>query len=253
MPEHTSFLTYLVHMLPANLDHNLAGFKTLISHEPLSRSALEPVLSSITVMLIVILFAVMTRSKIEKLDEAVVPEAGVSARNLVEILIEYAYGMMKDMMGGKRAKRYLPLIGTCACFIFTSNILSLIPGFAPPTSNLNITFGCALVVFAAYHFYGFQENGFGYIKHFLGPMPALAWLIGPIEIISNCVRPVTLGVRLMLNMSVDHIVLGIFVMLFPFLLPLPLMVLGTLVAVVQTLVFCLLSSIYISLATEHEH
>jgi F-type H+-transporting ATPase subunit a len=253
MPEHTSFLSYLVHMLPQTVDHNFQGMKTFIAHEPVNRYALEPLISSLTICLLVILFAMITRNKIVNLDEAVVPERRLSIRTLVEVLVETAYGLMKDMMGPKRAKRYLPFIGTCALFIFFSNISSLIPGWPAPTSNLSVTVGCALVVFVAYHYYGFKENGVGYIKHFAGPVWWLAPLMFPIEILSNCIRPVTLAVRLMLNMSVDHLVLSIVVAMLPLVVPLPLMMLGTLVAVVQTLVFCLLASIYISMATEHEH
>jgi F-type H+-transporting ATPase subunit a len=253
MPEHTSFLSYFVHMLPPAVDHNLHGFKTVLSHEHVNRYGLEPLMWSALVCLAVIVMAVMTRSQIEKLDEAVVPERKLSIRTLLEILVESLYNLMKEMMGAKRAKRYLPLIGTCGVFIFFSNIISLLPGFSAPTSSLNITFGCALIVFIAYNYYGFKENGVGYLKHFTGPVWWLAWLIGPIEIISNVIRPITLAVRLFLNMAVDHLVLGLVVAMVPLIVPLPLMMLGTLVAVVQTLVFCLLSSIYVSLATEHDH
>lgn len=253
MPEHTSFLSYLVQMLPPAVDHNLQGFKTVLSREPVDRYGLEPLIGSALVCLAVIVMAVMTRSQIEKLDEAVVPERKLSIRTLLEVLVESLYNLMKDMMGSTRAKRYLPLIGTCGVFIFFSNIISLIPGFSAPTSSLNITFGCALIVFVAYNYYGFKENGVGYLKHFTGPVWWLAWLIGPIEIISNVIRPITLAVRLFLNMAVDHLVLGLVVAMVPLIVPLPLMMLGTLVAVVQTLVFCLLASIYVSLATEHDH
>lgn len=253
MPEHTSFLSYFVHMLPPAVDHNLQGFKTVLAHEPVNRYGLEPLFWAALVCVGVIVMAMMTRTQIEKLDDAVVPERKLSVRTVLEILVETLYNLMKEMMGAKRAKRYLPLIGTCGVFIFFSNIISLLPGFAAPTSSLNITFGCALIVFVAYNYYGFKENGVGYLKHFTGPVWWLAWLIGPIEIISNLIRPITLAVRLFLNMAVDHLVLGLVVAMVPLIVPLPLMMLGTLVAVVQTLVFCLLSSIYVSLATEHDH
>jgi F-type H+-transporting ATPase subunit a len=75
----------------------------------------------------------------------------------------------------------------------------------------------------------------------------------PIELLSHCIRPITLGVRLMLNMSVDHLILAIFIGFFPVLVPVPLMMLGTLIALVQTLVFSLLAAVYVSMATEHDH
>ena len=97
-----------------------------------------------------------------------------------------------------------------------------------------------------------KENGAGYFKHLAGPVWWLAPLIFPLEVFSLCLRPMTLSVRLMLNMSVDHLLLAIALGALALVLPIPVMVLGTLVAIVQVLVFCLLSSIYIALATEHE-
>jgi F-type H+-transporting ATPase subunit a len=120
------------------------------------------------------------------------------------------------------------------------------------TSNLNVTMGTALVVFLLFNYYGIREQGFSYVLHLFGPAWYLAWLIFPVECISLIVRPITLAVRLMLNMAVDHLILSIFLGLVAALVPLPVMVLGVLVIGVQTLVFTLLTCIYIGLATEHE-
>jgi F-type H+-transporting ATPase subunit a len=143
--------------------------------------------------------------------------------------------------------------------------MGLIPGFLPPTDNLNTTFAMAIVIFFATHVYGVKEHGVvKYFGHFFGPPVPwwIAWFIRPlvflIELISHFVRPVTLAVRLMANMTADHLVLGIFVGLFAalglFLLPVPVVfyIMGCLVVTVQTLVFCLLSVIYIALAIQHE-
>src|SRR6185503_19472465 len=101
--------------------------------------------------------------------------------------------------------------------------LGLIPGFNPPTSNLNVTVGCAIMVFIAFNYYGLKENGWGYLAHLAGPKWYLAWLIFPIEVISLCVRPVTLSVRLMVNMAVDHLVGSIFLGMVALFVPIPLM------------------------------
>jgi F-type H+-transporting ATPase subunit a len=103
-----------------------------------------------------------------------------------------------------------------------------------------------------FNFYGLKEGGWAYVKHLAGPAWYLAWLVFPIEVISLCVRPITLAVRLMLNMAVDHLILGIFLALVAALVPLPVMILGCLIILIQTLVFTLLTCIYIGLATEHE-
>jgi F-type H+-transporting ATPase subunit a len=130
--------------------------------------------------------------------------------------------------------------------------MALIPGWPVATSNLNISMGAALVVFIVFNVYGLKVQGWDYIKHLAGPSPILAPLIFPIELISLCVRPFTLAVRLMLNMAVDHLILTVFLSLFAVLLPLPVMVLGCLIILIQTLVFAMLTAVYIALATEHE-
>jgi F-type H+-transporting ATPase subunit a len=251
MPEHTSFFSYLIAMFPAlgenmhNLGHSLFG-------KPVTAHNAEPLVTAIFVALLIIALAVAVRGKLVDYEKSVIPDDKLTLRTFFEILIGTFYDMMKDMMGAKRAKRYFPIIGTCACFIFFSNAIGLVPGFTPPTSSWSITLGCALVVFVAFNYYGIKENGLGYFKHLAGPMPALALLIFPLEVISLLLRPLTLSIRLMLNMAVDHLLVTIAAGIFVLLLPIPIMVLGTLVIIVQVVVFCLLASIYIALATEHE-
>lgn len=252
MPEHTTFLTYLLAQFPALQAnaHNLG--QSMIGHHEASWRSWEPLFTALAVMAIVLFLASRARAKLDEGDAAVVPDDGLTVRTFLEIFIGAFYGIAKDVMGPTRAKRYFPIIGGSACFIFFANVISLVPGFAPPTSNLNITLGCALVVFLLFNFYGLQANGAGYLKHMAGPKWYLAPLIFPIEVISTCVRPVTLAIRLMVNMAVDHLLASIFIGMVAILVPIPLMFLAIIVIVVQTLVFSLLTSIYIGLATEHE-
>jgi F-type H+-transporting ATPase subunit a len=190
------------------------------------------------------------------------PEEELTLQTFFEVFFELFYNLSKDIMGAKNTKRYFPLIGASAIFIFISNAVGFIPGMLPPTSNLNVTWGCAVLVFVAFNYYGLRDNGLDYVKHMAGwgtfksPVAnaALACLMLPIEFISICVRPVTLAIRLMMNMAVDHLLLSLFGGFFAILVPLPIMFLGIIVVCVQTLVFCLLTAIYIGLATEHaEH
>jgi F-type H+-transporting ATPase subunit a len=251
MPEHTSFFSYLVAMFPAlgenmhNLGHSLFG-------KPVGPHAAEPITAAVFVALLVVGLALAIRGKLVDYEKSVIPDDKLTLRTVFEILIGTFYGLMKDMMGAKRAKRYFPIIGTCACFILFSNLLGLIPGFMAPTGNLNITAGCSLVVFVSFNYYGIKENGLDYFKHLAGPVWWLWWFMFPLELFSMCIRPLTLAVRLMVNMAVDHLLVTVAASMFVLLLPIPIMVLGTLVIVVQAMVFCLLSAIYISLATEHE-
>jgi len=108
------------------------------------------------------------------------------------------------------------------------------------------------MVFFLTHYFGVREHGLSYFKHFLGPVPVLIPLMLPIEIISHIARPISLSVRLMGNMMADHKVVMSFFALVPILVPLPFMLLGVLICLIQALVFCSLTMVYISMAIEHE-
>jgi F-type H+-transporting ATPase subunit a len=255
MPEHTSFLTYILALLPGLREnaHNLSGISA-DGFTSVEYRGLEPILGSLLVIAFVVYLAAGVRGEFRDLDASVVPDETLTTRTFFEAFVGYFYGMAKDVMVAKSAKRYFPLIGGSALFIFFSNSMALLPGLNPPTANLNVTFGCAIFVFIAFNYWGIKENGWGYFTHLAGPKWYLAWLIFPIEVMSTCVRPITLSIRLMINMAVDHLVGAIFLGLIAVFVPIPLMFLGILVILVQTLVFCLLTSIYIGLATEHaEH
>jgi F-type H+-transporting ATPase subunit a len=252
MPEHTTFLTYLLAKFPALRENAENIGYSFIGHRDPSYRSFEAIVTSMMVVVLVTVLAIRTRRTLADVDRAVVPDDTLTLRTFMEAFISYFYGLARDVMGPKRAKRYFPIVGSAACFIFFANLLALLPGFAPPTSNLNITLGCALCVFILFNYYGLQANGFNYVKHFAGPKWYLAPLIFPIELISTCVRPVTLSIRLMVNMAVDHLLGTIALGMVALFIPVPLMLLGAIVIVVQTLVFSLLTSIYIGLATEHE-
>jgi F-type H+-transporting ATPase subunit a len=257
MPEHTSFFSYLVAMFPA-LRQNMSVFgDSFLGHQPVDAHGAEPLVASIFVMLLVLLLALIVRPALANQDDAVIPETRLTLRTFFEVWIGYWYGLMKDMMGPKRAKQYFPLVGSLSVFIIFSNALGLIPGFTPPTSNWNVTLGCAAVVFVMFNYYGLKENGVGYLKHLFGPW--LGWPFVPVNLLlfvvetfSLFIRPLTLSIRLMLNMAVDHLLVTIMLGMVALFLPLPVLILSTLICIVQVLVFCLLTSIYITLATEHE-
>ncbi len=252
MPEHASFLTIALAYLKDTLEQNAHHLgTTIVRGEAPTWQSWEPAAASALIMLLVLLFGSAVRGKI-KGEDGVIPEESLTLRTFAEVFLEYFYDMAKSVMDPVRAKKYFPIIGASALFVFFSNVMALIPGMPVATSNLNITLGCALVVFVIFNVYGLKVQGFGYIKHLAGPAWYLAPLIFPVEVVSLCVRPVTLAVRLMLNMAVDHLILGIFLGLVAVLVPLPVMLLGCLVVLVQTLVFTLLTCIYIDLATAHE-
>ncbi|HLE26176.1 MAG TPA: F0F1 ATP synthase subunit A [Thermodesulfobacteriota bacterium] len=214
----------------------------------------DPILGAI----LVVLFLIFAGYKIKKSlsnENAVLPEEKFSLRTIFEILtIDFLLDLFTSMMGSReKAKTYFPLLGTSFMFILFSNLLGLIPGFLSPTGNFNTPVACALVIFIMYNFYGLKENGIGYLKHFAGPIIYIAPLMLVIEIISHLVRPLSLSLRLFWNMTGDHLVLGIFTNLTHFVVPALFIALGIFVSFLQAFIFTVLSAIYISLSTAHEH
>jgi len=191
--------------------------------------------------------------RMKDMDSALVPEPKLNFRNFFEILAEKLYGLTEQTLGEHNAPKYFPLIGTLFVFIFTSNILGLIPGFLPPTDNLNTTLAISAFVFLYYNFKGLQANGLGYLKHFMGPVWWLAPLMFAIELISHLIRPISLAFRLRWNITGDHIVMGVFSDLVPLLVPIIFLGLGLFVSLIQAFVFCMMTMVYISLATAHDH
>ena len=173
-------------------------------------------------------------------------------QNLMEVIVTGIEDLLEETMG-EEGKAYFPLIATFALFILVSNLIALIPGFYPPTANLNTNAALALTVFVMTHAIGFKKHGGAYLKHFMGPILWLAPLIFIIEIIGHLARPLSLTLRLFGNMWGHEIVLMIFLMLVPLFLPIPMMLMGVLVAFIQTFVFTLLAMIYIAGALEEAH
>jgi F-type H+-transporting ATPase subunit a len=167
-------------------------------------------------------------------------------------------GLLEEWIGPK-GSRFLPLIGTFGVFILLGNYMGLIPGFMAPTSNINVTLGCALTTWVYYHFQGIKEQGVvNYVKHFMVP-PGAHWTLGfiyfPIEINSHLSRVLSLSLRLFGNIFGEELVIVILFSIIPFLVPLPMMFLGLITGGLQAFIFVLLSIIYLqgAVAVEHEH
>jgi F-type H+-transporting ATPase subunit a len=188
-------------------------------------------------------------------DKGIIPPRSFGMAAVIDGLVGAVYKLSVDAMGEEDARRYLPFIGTLALFIFFSNIQGVIPGFLPPTDTLKTNLALAGIVFVAYNALGVYRNGLAYLEHFLGPkiggFPWLFPLMLPIEIISHFARPLSLSLRLMGNILADHKVLLAVSSLIALLVPVPFLMLGVLVSIVQTMVFTLLTIIYIAMAVEH--
>jgi F-type H+-transporting ATPase subunit a len=173
-------------------------------------------------------------------------------QNFMETVIGGIETMIVDTMG-EDGRPFFPLIASLAIFVLVSNLIGLIPGFFPPTANINTTAACAIIVFFSTHVVGIKHHGLGYVKHFLGPIWWLAPMIFFIEIIGHLSRPVSLTLRLFGNMNGHELVLMVFFALAPFFVPLPMMLMGVLVSFIQAFVFMLLAMIYIQGSLEHAH
>ena len=174
-------------------------------------------------------------------------------QNLSEVIVSGIEDFMVET-AGEEARWLFPLLATVFLYIFIGNLIGIVPGFLPPTANLNTTASVALIVVIFTHVIGVKYHGIAYIKHFMGPVWWMAPLIFIIEIIGHAARVLSLSFRLFGNMMGHEIVLAIlFGLAGAFFAPLPIMALGVFVAFVQAFVFFLLSLIYFSSAMEHAH
>ena len=208
---------------------------------------------AIAISVLLILFAGVATLKMRSVKDPTVPDDRLTYRNFFEIIAEKLYELCENVLGEHAAEEYFPVIATLFIFIFTCNLIGLVPGFLPPTDNINVTMAAGFFVFLFYNFHGFKHNGLGYLKHFMGPVWYLAPLMLVIEIVSHLFRPVSLALRLRGNMMGDHAVLGVFLSLVPYGIPVIFYSFGVFVAFIQAFVFCLLTMVYINLSIAHDH
>jgi F-type H+-transporting ATPase subunit a len=220
----------------------LLGLAGIEVRDPLHAVPDYLVMVLIVALLIVVLLGLASRRP------RLVPGA---RQGVAEMIVQAFAGLIVETVGPE-GRKYLPVIGTVGLFIFGCNIIGLFPGFMSPTSKLNVTLGCALVVVFYYHAQGVKAQGLKYFKHFLGPIPALAPLMVPIEVISHFSRPISLSMRLFCNIFAEELLIVIMASIIPFLLPLPFMVVAVFTSLIQSYVFVLLSCIYIAGAVAHE-
>lgn len=202
----------------------------------------------LTVIIVLILAKLSTR----KLQ--LVP---TGTQNMMESYIQGVIAIGADSMGEKNAKRYMPLIGTLGLIIFVSNMMGVIPGFESVTGNINFTLALAILVFVYYNYLGFKENGAKkYLGHMMGPVPVLAPLMFPIEIISHFSRVISLSFRLFGSVKGDDMFLMVLLMLVPWVAPLPGFFLLTAFGLLQSFIFMILTYVYIAgsiMMSEEEH
>jgi F-type H+-transporting ATPase subunit a len=182
-------------------------------------------------------------------------EPGYGQQTL-EVGVLAVRGMIEDIIG-PQGLQYFPVVITFAVLILVSNLMGLFPLFMSPTSATSVTFALGLASFLYYNWIGIKENGIlGHLKHLAGPIWWISWLIFPIELISNFIRPFSLGIRLFGNLFADEKVVHTVSSLAPpwtWIAPLALMPLSIFVSFIQTFVFILLSQLYLSEVSHAPH
>lgn len=203
----------------------------------------------IMAMLVLVLSAIVFPLATRNLSK----DAPGKLQHFLELFVSGIKGLLEDIVGHGSSQRFLNIIGAFAVFIFISNIFGLFFFLQPPTGNVNTTFALSLSAFLYYNYQGLKAQGLAhYIKHFMGPVMWLAPLMFPIEVIGHLARILSLGMRLFGNITGEHTATGIFVGMFPLLLPWPMMGLGIFGASLQTFVFIMLTMVYISGAVAAE-
>ncbi len=250
------------------MEHPFTWFNLL--PEGLQHSIGDHTFFALAAVLLLIIFSFSARGALARSQDPTIPAVELGSRNIAELIVQLIVSQ-SDAIIGKAGRKYVPFYGTFFLFILTGNLMGLLPGFAPPTGNLNTTLGLALVSFIGYNVIGVREQGVSYFKHFVGPMTNLpgssffaklafvplllisVMFFFILELFSHGFRPVSLSLRLFGNMMGDHEVIGAFIGLTKLVVPVAFYIMGTLVSLIQAFVFTLLSMIYVALAISHGH
>jgi F-type H+-transporting ATPase subunit a len=270
MDEHPIWVTVLVNRL---LGKPAAALLSALHIQPANPDF--PIPNSVSMELLVLLIAVIFFLWLKARISAEKPGA---TQQVMEMIITNPMGVgVRDLIRDnihQDGVKYLPLIGSIGIFILFCNLINVIPTLDAPTATVTVPLGCAIIVFVYYNLSGILKQGpLGHAKHFLGPIPAMAPLMLPIELFSHSFRLLSLTVRLWVNMLVSEMLyvvflsmmLGIYVALakfgtigyasaiFPLTIPLLFIVLHIFVAILQAFVFTILPIIYVAGSVEEAH
>jgi len=233
------------------LNHLFAGPVTALLHllsiTPKYPSA--PIPNSLAMELLVFFFLLilflLVRSRLSV-------ESPGGTQHVFEIVEGLILNQSNEIIG-HHSEGYTPFLATLAFFILFCNLIGVIPGFESPTAVPIVPLGCALCAFVYYQYQGFKHAGISYLKHFAGPMPALAPLMIPIELISHLARVLSLTIRLFANMFAGDMVTLVFFSLVPLGVPILFLGLHVGVSLLQTYIFVLLTTVYLQGAVSDEH
>lgn len=213
--------------------------------------AWAPAMGGFVVLVVNIVLGLYFKASLSRRADAA-PQGSFSLSTGIEMIMDFVSGIAKENLGSE-ARTYLPFLTGLFMFVLIGNLSGLVPGFSPPTLGISTNLALGFVVFLVYNYAGIREHGSHYIKQFLGPVAWIAPIVLAIELISHLSRPLSLSLRLMGNIFADHLMLGAFTGITYIVIPAALMFFGLLVCAVQSFVFTLLTSIYISMARSHDH
>jgi len=209
----------------------------------------DHILNGIFILLILTVFSLIIKKQILKMGK----ENPTKLQSIIEVIIKGLIELMEDIIGHNEGKKFLPIVGAFAFFIFFCNISGLFFFLSPATSNPNTTFALSITAFLLYNIQGIGKHKTKYIKQFLGPFLATAIIIFPVEVVSHSVRALSLGLRLYGNMFGEHTISGFISNMLPIIAPLPMMALGMIAATMQTFIFVVLFMVYVGGALAEEH
>jgi len=243
MPEQLWLTEILNHLFAAPV----TGLLRALHVEPHNPQA--PITNTVAMELLVFLFLVvlfgLVRSRLSVERPGALQHIFEGAQGFIE-------GQSREIIG-HHSEEFTPFLVALASFILISNLIGLIPGFESPTAVPIVPLGCALVAFIYYQVHGFKHHGIAYLKHFAGPIPLLAPLMIPIELISHLARVLSLTIRLYANMFAGDMVTLVFFSLVPIGLPVIFIGMHIGVSFLQTYIFVLLTTVYLAGAVAEEH
>jgi F-type H+-transporting ATPase subunit a len=243
MPEQLWFTELLNHWFAgaANVVLGVLGLHATYAKAPINNIFAMQLL----VFLVLMVFFAMVRARLS-----------VDRPGALQHIVEGAEGFVNNQSEeiiGHRSEGFTPFLMALGLFILISNLIGLVPGFESPTASWFVTLGCAIVAWVYYQAHGFRRHGVAYLKHFAGPVPALAPLMIPIEIVSHLARIMSLTIRLFANMFAGDMVTLVFFSLIPVGVPVLFLVMHLGVSFLQTYIFILMTTIYLSGAVSEEH
>jgi len=207
--------------------------------------------AAILVALFLILLGVLF-SRILKKDSTLVPPRRVGLFSVVDVFLDVLYNMVTSVMG-HHGKEYYPFIATIFLYVFFCNLIGLLPHSTSPSADTNLTFALGICTFVYYNVKGIKAHGLaGYGKHFLMGLGLFGVPIALVEMVSHLVRPFSLGLRLFINLHIDHMLVLSFSSIQAWLVPVPLMLFGVVVCTIQAFLFAILTTVYVQMATEHD-